>query len=377
MSKATNKRTRNGAKRKPSNARPNKALRLMYTSSRRTRERFFVKLAALVDAGVPVVEASKELESRARRRGETDVEAIILKDVNRRLQRGDPFAEAFQPYATPAELQLIRAGEDGGDMGSGFRIAANVSNSTGKMASAVKAAAAQPVIYILIMIGIIVGLGGSVIPDIAQALDPDSWQGAAAAMYAISQFTRSIWFGVTFALVVALIGVIIASLPRWSGRSRVLFDKIPPWSIYRVVTGSGWLMSVGSMLRAGVTLDDALKRTSQMAHSSGNAYLATRIDEARRRLARGYNIGDALDRAGNKWPDQEIIDDLGVFSRVRNFDERIAALGEEWVERGTARIEGQAKIINTLALLGVAGTVMGFVVAVFSLQQQIMSSVSF
>ncbi len=59
--------------------------------------------------------------------------------------------------------------------------------------------------------------------------------------------------------------IIIFTLPYWTGKIRSKFDLIPPWSIYRSVIGCGFLLSLSSLITAGIPTPEAIRIISRNA----------------------------------------------------------------------------------------------------------------
>ncbi|MFU7556984.1 pilus assembly protein, partial [Pseudomonas paraeruginosa] len=83
-----------------------------------------------------------------------------------------------------------------------------------------------------------------------------TWSGAAAFLYDMSQFV--IHYGaITLIGILVFLFLVFASLPYLRGGLRVHLDKLPPWSVYRMLHGSTFLLNVGVMIQANVSLQDA------------------------------------------------------------------------------------------------------------------------
>ena len=148
------------------------------------------------------------------------------------------------------------------------------------------------------------------------------------------------------------------------------FDKLPPWSLYKVFAGISWLLAMSALVKSGSPVSTsllALRRDS-------NPYLRERIDKTLVFINNGDNLGQALEKTGLEFPDREIIADLKVYSELDNFEDAMDKLANEWLEESVYIIEQKASILNMIALLSVGGVIAWAVMGVFDMQDQITSA---
>jgi Type II secretory pathway, component PulF len=160
-------------------------------------------------------------------------------------------------------------------------------------------------------------------------------------------------------------------MPRFTGPVRVTLDKLPPWSIYRIVNGAGFLLSMGALVAAGVQSARALEKLRKNA----SPWLKERLDATLKHVYSGSNVGRAMQRAGYSFPDEEIIEDLCAYADLPAFTEMLETLGKEWMSESVELISAQARVLNTIALMAMAGVVAWIFSGMFDIQQQITSSV--
>src|SRR5690606_11209099 len=107
---------------------------------------------------------------------------------------------------------------------------------------AVIAGMAYPIVLVLMALGFMIMFGLQVIPSFDEILPRERWTGVGAQMSAMSDFVTVGMLPslVTFA---ALVMLMAWSMPRWTGKVRAKFDQFPPYSLYRLVAGSGFMLS--------------------------------------------------------------------------------------------------------------------------------------
>lgn len=343
------------------------------TFNTRTRSRLYRKIAAQLDNGVKLRVIIHDLYGQAEKRGATETMTIILADIRLSLDRGEGLSQALKPWAEPLECMVIAAGEKSGKLGFALRQAADSLKGVKKMRQAVQSAVRYPAFLMASTIGVTYYIGTEFLPEMTSIASPDQFTGVAASLYVFTRFVQTIWFWITLLGMFGVIGAFIWSLPRAFGddRFRVKLDSLPPWSIYRLVVGSGFLVSLSSLLRAGIKLEDAISQTIQYA----DPYLAIRLKAILTESQKGRSFGDALDATQFNFPDREIIDDLITYSSLPNFDQILYSYGQEWMKDGIETVEEQAVILEGFAFLMMASAIGWLVTGIMQMQEQIAAAI--
>src|SRR3546814_14515931 len=109
---------------------------------------------------------------------------------------------------------------------------------------------AYPMVLFLGVIGIMVYFNKSLAPVIESAVPKSNWTGSLASLDTLSDVIANNIIVIGLGLVF-LVAIIIWTLPRWTGVVRLRFDEIPPWSMYRMIEGTGFMLSASALIQAG------------------------------------------------------------------------------------------------------------------------------
>jgi len=324
---------------------------------RRARVLLYRRLAAFTRDGVPVADALKLLQQRYR--ASDDNREHMLSDWLGKMRAGQPFTHAMSGWAPPQELVMLLAGEAAGNLEKGLSQTAWLSENAGKIVGAVIGAVTYPITIFLGIGGLIAWFAVTIIPTFAEALPPDKWSGGPLALYTLSVYITGYWH-IMLAFAVALVSAFVISLPRWTGWSRELVDNYPPYAIYRLYQSAVFLVSLSTMVQAGIPINEALERIKYTAP----AWLKVKLDLILRRISAGSAPGKAM-----MLPmfDKETLDDLFVYSSVSSFDEAIAAIGNRSIEDTIASVKRLATQMNAVLLMLSAGTLGWIYLSVFEL----------
>lgn len=341
--------------------------KLQFGSSNRLRA--YAKIATMLQNGVKIDQILEELHAMESDNGRKPGEAmaIVYEQWRKTIQNGGRFADALDGWVPVSERMIILAGEGAGALPNAMRSVIRVVKASSAIKGAVVGGLLYPAILLAATIAYLFLFGTKVIPEFTRILDVNKWGPLAYSLYQLSEFVIAYGAWMIAGLITIVIAV-VASLPRWTGRARTICDKAPPFTLYRLVVGSGFLLALSSMLSASGRIQDALKTML------GNAtpYLAERIDGFLFGINSGLDAGEAILASGFDFPSKELVMDLGIYARHSgDFAEAINTVATEWIETGLEEVKQQMKVLSGIALGIIAGTLMWIVGGFFAIQQEI------
>ena len=301
--------------------------------------------------------------------------AHVYADIGARLSRGYSVGAAIAPYATPEEVMLIDAGQAAGEHGlaQGFLRSATLMEKRRLMKAAIVRELVYPASLVTAMAAFLVVIAHVLVPRLAVLADPSTWQGAGAMLYQVSLFASSGEGLACLGLVAALALAAGFSLPRLTGRIRLVADHVPPWSVYRLLTVVSWCYATALMLETRQKLGVILQGLVDARETS--PYLRWRLLPLLWADSRGYSLGEALCQSPDRWPDRTMAEDMRVYSALPGFADMVAELAEGLMEDAMERVRRLAKGLGGLAIVGVVGLLLLLVAGLFGIQEQITGSV--
>lgn len=325
------------------------------------------KLSSMLNNNVTLNEAFGLLYKQASQNGKKPNEgiAVIFREVIAKIDNGEKVGSALSEWVSDGESMMIMAGEDAGDL---HKMLLQISDNLEKKGAMLGALMGllYPVILGMMVCAILTMFGIVIVPQFAQIVPPENWTGAGYSLYIMSQVVIN--YGIFIAIsVVAFIIAIIAFLPIWIGPTRVFFDKIPPWSIYRMIKGGDFLVSLNTLMSAGARLEDTLKKLKFNA----SPWLRERIDSIFYNVSNGLKLGSAMEKSGHQFPSQDIIDDLVIYEKLSDMNKSIGIIAKEWIEEGVVSVKKQVAIISFIIMLMMGGVAVWLLAGMFSLQQMI------
>ncbi|GBR16849.1 integral membrane protein [Asaia spathodeae NBRC 105894] len=311
---------------------------------------------------------------RTRKRGSARVGRSILDAMRR---EGRTFSEAMSPYAPSNEIMTLASGEQSGNMKLSLDLVREVAGKREKIISSVRTAFAVPCANILMGYCYLYYLGSQIVPKIKSSLPPDTEiDGVTAFTFNAASFAVSGWGAIIPVLVIIAIFGVAYSLPRYIGRYRLLLEALPPWAIYRDLTGYGWIISFMALVDANMSETEALRRQADCAspwlHSRINALLPIMTGKK----AKGSLLPEALVATGYNFPSPEMISEIRAVWASPEGSDRLREGLAAWSEKFEAYITGQARIVGFVAQAAVDGMILLFVVSSSNLGNSIAASVS-
>ena len=328
------------------------------------------KIASLLRNNFTLMDALHRIEMIESHNGRKPNEpfAIAMREIQQNLERGMTFAQATHGWVPAEETLLLTSGNVSSLLISLENIG-SVVNGINRIKRAMWSAVAYPLFLFALTVAIIVMVGIYLVPPLAEAAGSDViWRGTAASLVWVSGFANKYWIGISV-FFIALVGLIWASLPIWTGKIRTFFDRFPPYNTYKLQVSVSWLMSLAAMVSAGVSVPDAMR----LLADSGNRYLSDILEDALHYIANGENLGSALALTGKEFPTEEIIGDLMIYADMNDFDKNLNQIARDYMDESVRKMESISSVLNSVGIIIVSIIIGWVVLGTFQMQEQITS----
>lgn len=333
----------------------------------KTRISLYERIADFLDAQIDVVSTLKSLQVRYAKAG--DYRAHILGEWISNMEHGIVFSDALKDWVPPAEHMLISAGERGIGLKSGLTEAKVLSTASAQTKGAILGGIVFPIALFGMIIGLMFMFQTQQVPAFKGMLPIDQWPSSAKWLYNVSYFFYHYLWLVLGGM--GGIGFLIGStMGKWTRPPREIFDKFPPWSIYKSYQASSFLIGMASLMQAGIASYDALIMMRRNASPWMRMHLERMMSSMK---VGGSNPGKALDTG---LLDKEIAGDVQDYSRLGSFQDAIYRMGSRSLQDGVKSIEQKMVIIRNLMLVVVAVSIGWMYLTSYNLQTTIASRAS-
>ncbi len=328
------------------------------------------KIASLLRNNFTLMDALHRIEMIESHDGRRPNEpfAIAMREIQQNLERGMTFAQATEGWVPNEETLLLTSGNVSSLLVS-LENVGRVVGGINRIKRAMWSAITYPLFLFFLTVAIIVMVGVYLVPPLVEAAGSEIvWRGSAASLVYVSNFANKYWYVVAI-MFLCLVSFVWLSLPNWTGKVRTWFDKLPPYSTYKLQVSVSWLMSLAAMVSAGVSVPDAMR----LLADSSNKYLSNILDEALHHIANGENLGNALALTGKDFPSEEIIGDLIIYSDMNDFDKNLDKIARDYMEESVRKMENISSVLNSIGIILVSVIIGWVVLGTFQMQEQITS----
>lgn len=286
--------------------------------------------------------------------------AVALREWFLKDRAGVSLSESMEGWVPAGELYMIRAGEESGTLPKSLAAIQAVGEKARQMKEAVMYAVGYPA-FMVVLLSFVLYMFGVQLIDNMRKTAPKNVMAAMGSVADVSDFIKD--YGIyTLLLIIVTCVFITATLPYWRGPTRAKFDMWPPWSWYRVLQGSAFLLGLSALLGAQVPL----KRSLEILEEQGNPWMRERINSARQEVLRGRNLGEALRVGKYNFPDPGVAVDLEILSERADVGSVIEQVTEEWIRDQVDSMRTQAGLARNIGLALVGGVIAWTMMSVFS-----------
>lgn len=294
--------------------------------------------------------------------------ALALREWFLKDRAGISFAEAVEGWVPTGELYMIRAGEESGTLAKSLRYIQEMGEKARQMREAVTYAVGYPAFMVVLVSFVLWTFGVNLIQNMRKSA-PKNVMNAMGGVATVSDFISD--WGITLIIgLVALCILIAVTLPHWRGPLRAKFDMYPPWSWYRILQGSGFLLGLSALLGAQVPL----KRALEILEEQGNSWIRERINSARQEVLRGRNLGEALRTGKYNFPDPGVAIDLEILSERADVGSVIEEVTNEWIRDQIDQLRVQAMLARNIGLAVVGGVIAWTMTSIFAVVGELSKS---
>lgn len=313
------------------------------------QQAFLEDLATLVDDGVP---ANKAVEVIGH--VETGTKRNVADQISLKIAQGRGIADGMEGWFSPAVIELVRAGEQGGTLASNIRMSAQTMGTKSETFSSLATSLTYPLVVLIAGCGVLVYMNHSVFPQFAAIKPISEWPSNGQTLVAMANFLQN-WWSLVLGVLAGLIVLISVVIRRVIGDVRSTIDKIFGFNIYRQLAAARFMETLGLLIANGVVFKKALVILEQQA----SPYITWHLMMMELKLSRGRgNIAEVLDTG---LISSEDIVRLKAIADAKGFEHALIRLGKSAGERGVQTVRKLGRILGGV-LLALSGMFAGYMV---------------
>lgn len=341
-------------------------LYVKFVFNARNREKFYEKIYRLShdDVGLGYNEILRELYEQEVVNNKKTAMGLVYERIIERLTIGSNISNSLSGFIPEVDKLMIASFEDG-DISEGFKTLVDYNIKTKAMNGALMKALAYPTGLISFVIGIIWYFSTSLIPTLTMNIPAGAELSTSSEWMIALSSGFWIWFPSLIAFVIFMTILLKWALPNYKGRYRVALERFPPFNIYKIVNGCGFLNSLSALGKSGFQQLDALEAIAELS----NPYLYQRIYLIMEKIKEGKNIGTALVEINLQFPDKEMLKDISVVSKYGALEDALDKMVTDMTEEGLRKINTQSNALKQIATFIVALTIAFLFTGIYSISQ--------
>ena len=330
----------------------------------REKALFANKLAALVDAGVPIVR-SLDLMARQQRQ---PLFKQALESVGADVNQGGSLGAALRRWPQvfdPLTVAMVEAGEAGGVLDESLRRLAKLLEGNAKLQNQIKGAMGYPVAVLAIAVLVFLGMTIFLIPTFAGIFED---LGAELPLFTQLMVDLSALLRSSFALLLLAalaVGVWLyrRHVATASGRRQVdgLLLRLPLFGdlIQKTATAQ-FCRTFSSLTRAGVPILLSLEIVQDTA---GNAVIADAIVSSRREVLEGIPLSAAL--ASKRVFPELAVSMLAIGEETGQMDAMLSKVADFYEDEVEAAVKALTAMLEPAMIVIVGGIVGSILLAMY------------
>lgn len=321
---------------------------------------FTRQLATLINAGLPLVQSLGTVEEQTSNKPLKNIVGQIIGDVN----GGSSMADAFAKYPkvfNQVFISLVRAGETSGTLDKSLERLADQQEHDADMMGKIKGAMVYPAIVLFVIIGVIVFMLITVVPQVEKLYHDMGKELPFLTMLMVSAANFVIHFWWIVLLVIGIIGFILA---RWvqTDSGRLTLDRVklnmPIFSgLFRKMYMARFSRTSQTLMQSGVPMLEVLEIC---ADAVNNKIIREEILRARDKVKNGKALSEGLSAEEYILPFVHQMVKIGEQSGgIDAMLGKVADFYEKEVDTAIKSISTAIEPILMVAMAGMAGLMVG------------------
>ena len=325
---------------------------------------FASKLAALVDAGVPIVRSLDLMASQQKLPMFKRALTKVSLDVNEGVALGAAIRK-WPKVFDQLSVAMVEAGEAGGVLDESLKRLAKLLEDNAKLQNQIKGALGYPVAVLVIAILVFLGMTIFLIPTFAGI-----FKDLGAELPAFTQLLVDLSTLLRSVVALYIVGALLIAIWMFSryygthnGRRQVdrLILKVPLFGELIMMTATAQFCRIfSSLTRAGVPILMSLEISSQTA---GNSIISDAILESRVLVQEGVLLSTALIR-------QKVLPDmalnmLSIGEETGEMDKMLSKVADFYEDEVSAMVKAPTSMLEPAMIVVVGGIVGSILLAMY------------
>ncbi|MEQ1594615.1 MAG: type II secretion system F family protein [Casimicrobium sp.] len=317
-----------------------------------TRLEVYEKLRAAAADGISLKHAVDDLQEIYARHRKTRPLAGMFEEWSDNIAAGKAFHNAVGDWLPQHERMVLASSANRQSLVAALDAITTQVGAAKEMQSAIYGAMVTPLVYLIIITGIMIAVATRLLPELLQTMERNVALENAWLFITTAEFIAAAPWALP--VLVALCVLTLVALLPFEFPLRRYLDKWVPFNFYVLLQGSAFLMAIAGLTRVGTPQFVAV----QLVHDSGRPWLRARLGPAIDAMQAGKQLGASLDATGYEFPTQKIIDDIAFYEKRSKSDIAIERAATRWLVEGKRKANALAVTSNFVGMVVMAGVLL-------------------
>lgn len=306
---------------------------------------FSRQLSTLINAGLPLVQALRNVVEQT----QSKPLRVILGQVISDVEAGSALSEAIAKHPkvfTQIYVSLIQAGETSGTLDKSLERLALQQEKDADVISKVRGAMVYPIIVLLVMIGVVIYMLMTVLPQVKILYEgipggTDSLPIFTKILLAVSDGMKEYWW-----VILIVLGIMVFITSKWArtGPGKQVVDKMKMKApligvLFMKMYMARFARTGSTLVASGVPLIQVLEITSKAVN---NVHIAASIDKATEQVKSGKSLSSTIENDPNFLP---LVPGMLKIGEESGSSEQMLAKVADYYEK---EVDDQIKTISTV-----------------------------
>lgn len=256
---------------------------------------FSRQLSTLINAGLPIVQSLQNVAAQTTNKNFQRIIGHVIADVEAGTSLADSLAKHPKVF-NRVYVSLVAAGETSGTLDKSLERLANQQEKDAEIISKVRGAMIYPAIVLLVMMGVVVFMLTTVLPQVQNlynGLPGVKLPFITRILLSVSHFIIHFWW-----VMLVIVGVLIFLTTRWArtGSGKDVIDSLkmkmwPVGQLFQKLYMARFSRTGATLVGSGVPL---LQMLSITAEAVNNVHVANSINKASEQVKGGAALSDSL-----------------------------------------------------------------------------------
>lgn len=310
----------------------------------------YEQIRAMTEEGIPIVDVITSLERIYKSENKNDRRVYILGRWRKAMENHGSILKEIIHWIPESEVVMFKTAEETGEWVKCLDSLIFQVEKQSEIRKVVISTMGYPVFLSIFLIGILYGFGKHGVPMLAGMLPVNKWPEFSMPLHDISVFIA----GNIHLVVAGIIGffVIVFKLQnKYVGKARPYLDRVPPFNVYKAMQGASFLISLASLLKAGIPVIDAVK----IIEGNSSPWVKSKIKNINKAFNRGdTGAGALIAGGGDSMFNRDIRIQIKAYSQLAQMDRSIYKIGMVAIEITSDNVKAMTGLVKMAMFFMVA-----------------------